>query len=182
MLLMWLSECFEVNCSGLHTHSPSSVFSLLKVHLQLRGLSVFIDVEKLEAGTFEDKLVQSVKRASNFLLVLSANALDKCMDDLELKDWVHKVNGGRRRGEGRGTMLHWGVGRGRETGLEMSLFNTVPGAPRTMAQLDCWGTCSSHCPSIPSLPPTSLLNSPHLAPSKPLPSTPSSSPSKPSPL
>ncbi|XP_055513715.1 NAD(+) hydrolase SARM1 [Leucoraja erinacea] len=68
----------------------SQLASLLKVHLQLRGLSVFIDVEKLEAGTFEDKLVQSVKRASNFLLVLSANALDKCMDDLELKDWVHK--------------------------------------------------------------------------------------------
>ncbi|XP_078278272.1 NAD(+) hydrolase SARM1 isoform X1 [Rhinoraja longicauda] len=68
----------------------SQLASLLKVHLQLRGVSVFIDVEKLEAGTFEDKLVQSVRRARNFLLVLSANALDKCMGDLELKDWVHK--------------------------------------------------------------------------------------------
>lgn len=55
--------------------------SLLKVHLQLHGFSVFIDVEKLEAGKFEDKLLQSVLSARNFVLVLSPNALDKCMED-----------------------------------------------------------------------------------------------------
>lgn len=65
--------------------------SLLKVHLQVRGYSVFIDVEKLEAGKFEDKLIQSVQRARNFILVLSSNALDKCMGDTDMKDWVHKV-------------------------------------------------------------------------------------------
>lgn len=65
--------------------------SLLKVHLQLHGFSVFIDVEKLEAGKFEDKLIQSVMAARNFVLVLSAGALDKCMQDHECKDWVHKV-------------------------------------------------------------------------------------------
>lgn len=57
----------------------------------MRGYSVFIDVEKLEAGKFEDKLIQSVQRARNFILVLSANALDKCMGDTAMKDWVHKV-------------------------------------------------------------------------------------------
>lgn len=67
------------------------VSSLLKVHLQVRGYSVFIDVEKLEAGKFQDKLIQSVQRAKNFILVLSANALDKCMGDTDMKDWVHKV-------------------------------------------------------------------------------------------
>lgn len=61
------------------------------MHLQVRGYSVFIDVEKLEAGKFEDKLIQSVQRARNFILVLSANALDKCMGDTAMKDWVHKV-------------------------------------------------------------------------------------------
>lgn len=66
-------------------------FSLLKVHLQVRGFSVFIDVEKLEAGKFEEKLISSVQRARNFILVLSANALDKCMGDTGMKDWVHKV-------------------------------------------------------------------------------------------
>lgn len=65
--------------------------SLLKVHLQLHGFSVFIDVEKLEAGKFEDKLIQSVMGARNFVLVLSPGALDKCMQDHDCKDWVHKV-------------------------------------------------------------------------------------------
>lgn len=68
--------------------------SLLKVHLQLHGFSVFIDVEKLEAGKFEDKLIQSVMGARNFVLVLSAGALDKCMQDRDCKDWVHKVGAG----------------------------------------------------------------------------------------
>ncbi|XP_053941162.1 NAD(+) hydrolase SARM1 isoform X1 [Cuculus canorus] len=68
----------------------SQLASLLKVHLQLHGFSVFIDVEKLEAGKFEDKLAQSVMSARNFVLVLSPNALDKCMGDPECKDWVHK--------------------------------------------------------------------------------------------
>ncbi|KAK1157474.1 NAD(+) hydrolase SARM1-like [Acipenser oxyrinchus oxyrinchus] len=78
----------------------SQLASLLKVHLQVRGFSVFIDVEKLEAGKFEDKLIQSVQRARNFILVMSAGSLDKCMGDSDLKDWVHKeivtaLNGGK---------------------------------------------------------------------------------------
>ncbi|KAI5099101.1 sterile alpha and TIR motif-containing protein 1, partial [Silurus meridionalis] len=68
----------------------SQLASLLKVHLQVRGFSVFIDVEKLEAGKFEEKLISSVQKARNFILVLSANALDKCMGDTGMKDWVHK--------------------------------------------------------------------------------------------
>nr|AAR17521.1 sterile alpha and TIR motif containing protein 1 isoform b [Mus musculus] len=71
-------------------NSGSQLASLLKVHLQLHGFSVFIDVEKLEAGKFEDKLIQSVIAARNFVLVLSAGALDKCMQDHDCKDWVHK--------------------------------------------------------------------------------------------
>ncbi|XP_042686211.1 NAD(+) hydrolase SARM1 isoform X1 [Centrocercus urophasianus] len=70
--------------------SGSQLASLLKVHLQLHGFSVFIDVEKLEAGKFEDKLTQSVLSARNFVLVLSPHALDKCMADPDCKDWVHK--------------------------------------------------------------------------------------------
>uniref|UniRef100_A0A8D2DS37 NAD(+) hydrolase SARM1 n=1 Tax=Sciurus vulgaris TaxID=55149 RepID=A0A8D2DS37_SCIVU len=71
-------------------NSGSQLASLLKVHLQLHGFSVFIDVEKLEAGKFEDKLIQSVMGARNFVLVLSPGALDKCMLDHDCKDWVHK--------------------------------------------------------------------------------------------
>lgn len=65
--------------------------SLLKVHLQLRGFSVFLDIEKLKAGKFDENLLNSVKLAKNFILVLTPSALDRCMGDEEQNDWVHKV-------------------------------------------------------------------------------------------
>lgn len=67
-------------------------FSLLKVHLQLRGFTVFIDVERLEAGKFDNNLLQSIKQAKNFILVLTPKSLDRCIGDNDCKDWVHKVN------------------------------------------------------------------------------------------
>lgn len=65
--------------------------SLLKVHLQLRGFRVFIDVERLEAGKFDMNLLTSIRSSKNFILVLTNRALDRCIDDNECKDWVHKV-------------------------------------------------------------------------------------------
>ena len=66
--------------------------SLLKVHLHLRTFTVFIDVERLEAGKFDNNLLQSIRQAKNFLLVLTPNALDRCIGDVECKDWVHRVS------------------------------------------------------------------------------------------
>lgn len=68
----------------------SQLASLLKVHLHLRGFSVFIDVERLEAGKFDNNLLQSIRQAKHFLLVLTPNALDRCIADTECKDWVHR--------------------------------------------------------------------------------------------
>lgn len=70
----------------------SQLASLLKVHLQLRGFSVFIDVERLEAGKFDNNLLQSIQKAKNFLLVLTPSALERCLGDHERKDWVHRVS------------------------------------------------------------------------------------------
>ncbi|GFT04355.1 NAD(+) hydrolase sarm1 [Nephila pilipes] len=70
--------------------SGSQLASLLKVHLQLRGFSVFIDVERLEAGKFDNNLLNSVRQARHFILVLTANALDRCINDTDCKDWVHR--------------------------------------------------------------------------------------------
>lgn len=69
----------------------SQLASLLKVHLQLRGFSVFIDVERLEAGKFDNNLLQSIRQAKHFLLVLTPSALERCVQDSECKDWVHRV-------------------------------------------------------------------------------------------
>jgi hypothetical protein len=68
----------------------SQLASLLKVHLQLRGFTVFIDIEKLEAGKFDENLLNSVRAAKHFLLVLTPKALDRCIGDDEQNDWVHK--------------------------------------------------------------------------------------------
>ncbi|KAF5306190.1 hypothetical protein FQR65_LT07467 [Abscondita terminalis] len=68
----------------------SQLASLLKVHLQLRGFSVFIDVERLEAGKFDNNLLQSIQKAKHFLLVLTPNALERCIGDSDRKDWVHR--------------------------------------------------------------------------------------------
>lgn len=69
----------------------SHLASLLKVYLQLRGFTVFLDVERLESGRFDLNLLKSIRDSKNFVLVLSPNALDRCMGDDEGKDWVHKV-------------------------------------------------------------------------------------------
>ncbi|XP_063967847.1 NAD(+) hydrolase sarm1-like isoform X1 [Lytechinus pictus] len=68
----------------------SLLASLLKVHLQLRGFTVFIDVEKLEAGKFDNNLLHSVRSAKSFVMVLSSGSLDRCMGDKDHKDWVHR--------------------------------------------------------------------------------------------
>ncbi|XP_052832606.1 NAD(+) hydrolase sarm1 [Octopus bimaculoides] len=68
----------------------SQLASLLKVHLQLRGFSVFLDIERLRAGKFDVGLLKSVQKARNFILVLTPQALDRCIGDNERKDWVHR--------------------------------------------------------------------------------------------
>ncbi|GFS99298.1 NAD(+) hydrolase sarm1, partial [Nephila pilipes] len=68
----------------------SHLASLLKVYLQQKGFSVFIDVERMEAGRFDNNLLNSVRQARHFILVLTANALDRCINDTDCKDWVHR--------------------------------------------------------------------------------------------
>jgi len=65
--------------------------SLLKVYLALHGFSVYIDIESLRIGRFDENLLISIRKSTNFILVLTANALDRCIGDTHCNDWVHKV-------------------------------------------------------------------------------------------
>ena len=77
----------------LHITYNLNIFcSLLKVFLQLRGFTVFLDIEKLNAGKFDEGLLNSVRSSRNFILVLTPNALDRCVGDTEKNDWVHRVS------------------------------------------------------------------------------------------
>jgi hypothetical protein len=44
----------------------------------------------LEAGKFDNNLLQSIRSARNFVLVLTPGALDRCMNDDDQRDWIHK--------------------------------------------------------------------------------------------
>ena len=68
----------------------SKLASLLKVHLELKDYTVFLDVQGLEAGKFDNNLLQSIKQSKYFILVCTANAFDRCEADHEQKDWIHK--------------------------------------------------------------------------------------------
>ncbi len=84
-------DYYLFNVSKITNYQFIQNYSLLKVHLQLRGFSVFIDVERLEAGKFDNNLLSSIRQAKHFILVLTPNALDRCLKDDECKDWVHRV-------------------------------------------------------------------------------------------
>ncbi|XP_055862351.1 NAD(+) hydrolase sarm1-like isoform X2 [Biomphalaria glabrata] len=70
--------------------SGSQLASLLKVHLQLRGFSVFLDIDRLRAGKFDENLLYSIQMSSHFVLILTPDALDRCLGDDTMEDWVHK--------------------------------------------------------------------------------------------
>lgn len=49
------------------------------------GLSVFLDLEELRAGPFNEKLYEAIDSCENFLLVLPQNSLDRCANE---NDWL----------------------------------------------------------------------------------------------
>ena len=49
------------------------------------GLSVFLDLEELRAGPFNEKLYEAIDNCENFILVLPPNSLDRCEAE---NDWL----------------------------------------------------------------------------------------------
>ena len=45
------------------------------------GYNVFIDVESLRAGKFNEALLDVIDNCKDFILVLSKNALDRCVNE-----------------------------------------------------------------------------------------------------
>lgn len=89
----------EVTVTGKEEKPAGSVFisyrreggaetaRLMRYELLARGWQVFLDVEDLKAGLFDEDLLAEVVKADNFLLILSKNALKNCTDP---DDWLHK--------------------------------------------------------------------------------------------
>ena len=60
---------------------------LLKNALEDRGYSVFLDMNSLHAGQFDEQLYQRIDECTDFVLVLPKGALDRCKNE---DDWVRK--------------------------------------------------------------------------------------------
>lgn len=84
-----LSKKYDVFISYRRS-SGSQLASLLKVHLQLKGLNVFLDVAALGSGKFDEALLTTIANSLNMVIVLTHNALDRCLGDFRTQDWVHR--------------------------------------------------------------------------------------------
>ena len=68
----------------------SQLASLIKVHLEVQGISVFMDVFGLGGGNFEDAIESALNRTKNVVLVLTPGSLDRCKGDTRIQDWLHR--------------------------------------------------------------------------------------------
>ena len=55
--------------------------------LQNAGYSVFLDLEQLKSGKFNEQLLSVIDSCTDFIVVLPPNALDRCSD---VDDWVRR--------------------------------------------------------------------------------------------
>lgn len=58
---------------------------LLYECLRNNGLSVFLDLEELRSGPFNEKLYQEIDQCKNFVLVLPPNSMERCEEE---NDWL----------------------------------------------------------------------------------------------
>lgn len=61
--------------------------NLFATRLKALGYRVFFDVETMNAGKFNEQLLDVISKCKDFILVLSPNALDRCEDE---NDWVRR--------------------------------------------------------------------------------------------
>lgn len=60
---------------------------VIRDRLESIGVKCFLDLQELQAGTFDDKLLNAIRQAPNFLILLTEGALDRCFSP---SDWVRK--------------------------------------------------------------------------------------------
>jgi len=60
---------------------------LLHDRLYQKGYRVFLDVESLNAGSFNNKLLEIIDNCKDVIIILSENSLERCVNE---DDWVRK--------------------------------------------------------------------------------------------
>lgn len=67
--------------------SDAQTARLLRAELQQRDLRVFLDVDDLRSGHFDEALLERIREAPNFLVILSQHSLDRCDSP---DDWLRR--------------------------------------------------------------------------------------------
>lgn len=70
------------------------VAKYLRAELRQRGCSVFLDVDSLGTGHFDEALLKEIEDADNFLVIMSVGCFDRCRnhDDWFRKEMAHAIS------------------------------------------------------------------------------------------
>jgi hypothetical protein len=81
-------DVYDAFISYRRDEGGSHVATLLKLLVETRfDKHVFLDVDELPVGRFDERLLDIIDRTPNFLLVLSSGCLDRCVDK---GDWLKR--------------------------------------------------------------------------------------------
>lgn len=80
-----MSKKYDIFISYRRTSFDTA--NLIATKLSMAGYSVFLDIETLRSGKFNEKLFEVIEGCTDFILVLPTNALDRCVNE---DDWVRK--------------------------------------------------------------------------------------------
>ena len=82
---MFMRKSFDLFLSYRRIGGGFETANLLHNRLTQAGYSVFMDVENLRSGKFNDQLYQQIDACKDFIVVLGPDSLDRCVND---DDWV----------------------------------------------------------------------------------------------
>ena len=82
-----VSDSFDAFIS-YRRESGSELASLLKIQLENRfNKSIFLDVNELQVGRFDEELLNRIEKTPNFIVILSKASLDRCANK---SDWLKR--------------------------------------------------------------------------------------------
>jgi hypothetical protein len=82
-----VSDSFDAFIS-YRRETGSELASLLKIQLENRfNKSIFLDVNELQVGRFDEELLNRIEKTPNFIVILSKASLDRCANK---SDWLKR--------------------------------------------------------------------------------------------
>jgi hypothetical protein len=72
-------DSYDVFISYRRAHGSESA-RLIRAELQHYGLRIFLDVDDLRPGNFEEEILQRIANTPNYIIILSPGSLDRCVD------------------------------------------------------------------------------------------------------